>query len=149
MKDLNSYIEDLIKLESSLDEHLKKIVLSKSGVLLTRLKLRLWNLGVDGTGNLIQPEYTEETKSIKRRDGQRSSHVTLRDTGSFYKGMYVSFHNNEVEIFSSDYKEDLLTEKYGDAILELTTEEQDWFMATIIDDEVQRILDELNDDIEL
>lgn len=149
MKDLNEYISELVSLESSLSEIIEKSIMDNEGIILTRLKLRIWNYGIDGDGQSISPSYSDLTLSIKKREGQRASHVTLRDTGSFQAGMYISYHNDEVNIFSTDYKEELLTTKYGPAIMELTAEEQEWLMNTIIDKDVQIAIDKLDKDIGL
>lgn len=140
MKELNDYISELKNFESNLPKYIEKIVIDNKGLLLKKLKLRLFNYGIDGAGNLITPQYTEKTVLIKKKNNQRSSHVTLRDTGSFYAGMFVEYYNNKVNIFSTDYKEDFLTEKYGDDILELTLEEQRFFIFTVLEPEIQKII---------
>lgn len=149
MKDLNEYISELVSLENSLSEKIEAVVMKNESLLLTKLKMRLWNYGVDGSGNKIQPEYSPMTINIKRKNNQRASHVTLRDTGSFQAGMYVSYHNDEVNIFSTDYKEEMLTTKYGKAIMELTSLEQEWFMNSILDPAIQDILDKLDKDVQI
>ena len=79
--------------------------------------------GVDGTGNDITPYYKMYTVKLKRKKGQISDWVTLRDTGEFYEGIGVDFPNdNEFTITSSDRKTSELVRKYGPEILMLNSE---------------------------
>lgn len=144
MKELDGYISELVNFNKNLSSHIESIVLNNKGMLLQKLKLRLYNYGVDGSGNKIEPPYDASTIAIKKKNSQRSSHVTLRDTGMFYASMYVEFHKDTVSIFSSDYKTDLLTTKYGDDILELTDLEQEWFILSFLEPEIQKIIDSIN-----
>lgn len=77
--------------------------------------------GVDNTGASLG-QYSEQYKKIKRRKGQRTDHVTLRDTGTFKKEFKVKAKKDEAEIYSTDKKTMWLMNRYGRNIFGLTDE---------------------------
>ena len=76
------------------------------------------NQGLD-----IKPFYKDSTIKIKRRKGQITSRVTLKDTGDFYKGIEIIAGNNAVMIIPGSIPSYniYLIDKYED-ILGLTKE---------------------------
>ena len=82
---LESYLKDLKNLEINLDKIVYKAIIKKEGLILQKLKLRLFNKGVDGNNSKLSPFYTQTTIAKKRQNNQRVSHVTLRDTGEFLR----------------------------------------------------------------
>lgn len=144
MSQLSEYLLDLKQLEANLDKIIYNAILEKEGIILQKLKLRLFNRGVDGKGNKIQPEYTDVTIERKKRDGQRTSHVTLRDAGLFYASLYLEFTSNELFVDSSDEKYLLLAEKYGEDILGLNKDEQEFIILSIIEPEIIKELNKIN-----
>jgi len=60
------------------------------------IKERLYNVGIDGKGNKLKTDkaqggnfYADRTIAIKRKKGQKTSNVTLKDTGEFHNSMKV------------------------------------------------------------
>jgi hypothetical protein len=98
---------------------------------------QLFQQGIDGNGNELTPEYAPFTISEKQRKGQRFDHVTLKDTGSFYKSFVVSLTaGNEFLIEADTIKEGTdLRDKYGVDILGLSEESLDKLI-----DEAKRII---------
>ena len=45
--------------------------------------------GINAEGDPIEPEYSPRTVAIKKKKGQPTDRVTLRDTGDFYKGVFM------------------------------------------------------------
>lgn len=83
---------------------------------------QLYRRGIDGKGVKImdyQP-YTATTVKIKRRKGQPTTRVTLRDTGAFHKSMFLVFDSEGFYVTSSDNKTQELVSKYGETIFRLT-----------------------------
>lgn len=78
--------------------------------------------GVDSKGNRIEPDYAPSTVAVKTAEGQTFSHVTLRDTGSFQRSMYLFIQGDSFDFDSSDSKTPDLVAKYGDNIFGLTSE---------------------------
>ena len=149
MSSLSNYSNDLQKIADNLDYYIKKIIIDNEGKILSMLKLRLFNTGTDAKGNLITPEYSENTLIRKKSKGQRASFVTLRDVGDFYAGMFVNYTNNELFISSKDNKTEILIEKYGPDILGLNLQEQEVLIQNIIEPEIQKILNSLSNQIEI
>jgi hypothetical protein len=82
---------------------------------------QLYDYGVDAKGKKIG-EYSDYTKKLKAKKGQRSDHMTLSDTFSFYKKMFVNAKQFPLLIDSKDSKTPMLEEKYSENILGLTSE---------------------------
>jgi hypothetical protein len=78
--------------------------------------------GIKSDGTEIEPEYKNITKLIKSEKGQPYDRVTLKDTGSFYKRVYISLDNQGFELDSSDSKRDKIVTKYTEDIFGLTPE---------------------------
>ena len=83
---------------------------------------QLYRRGVNGYNEKIMDyaPYAPSTIKKKKRKGQPTTRVTLRDTGDFHKAAYVIFDRDGFYITSSDYKTVFLTKKYGDEIFRLT-----------------------------
>jgi hypothetical protein len=130
-----SFLENEIQ---ELDPLVRKIIKDNRGQILTMIKLRLFNYGIDGDGNQILPDYTYSTIATKKRKRQRTSFVTLRDTGEFYGSFSVVYENEEISIQSSSDKAGALTSKYGNSILELTQDELTVILQGIIIPEIEK-----------
>ena len=77
--------------------------------------------GTTKTGNDIKPSYALSTKIIKRRKGQPTDRVTLRDTGDFYNSLEIVAGGNAMIIRTIISYSIYLINKYAD-ILGLTAE---------------------------
>lgn len=81
--------------------------------------------GQDSQGRPIQrldgkyAVYAPLTEFLKVQKGQPIDRVTLRDTGSFYRGIQVRAEPGRVVINSNDEKQASLINQYGDTILGL------------------------------
>lgn len=75
--------------------------------------------GETAQGTDIQPPYRPLTVAIKMEKGQPYDRVTLRDTGSFYQGLYVRVDSSTITTDSTDEKTMKLKEKYGEQIFGL------------------------------
>lgn len=75
--------------------------------------------GKESSGGFIRPKYRANTVLIKRKKGQPTDRVTLKDTGDFYKGIFVDVRNVTYVIDSTDYKTPMLVNKYGKTIFGL------------------------------
>lgn len=145
MTTLDQYINGLFKLVS-LDDFIYDMIGIMEPRLLELIKTRLYRYGLDGDGNLIG-EYTESSKARKKELRQLATHITLRNTGKFYKGMYAEMDGGTLLIDSTDSKTEMLTGVYGEAILGLTEQEQEWLIDNIIDIELQKYVNSLGDQI--
>jgi len=80
--------------------------------------------GVDESGDKILPEYTARTVAIKKKKGQPTDRVTLKDTGAFYSEMFLDPREDIYVIDSADEKSGDLQKKYGPEIFGLTEQNQ-------------------------
>lgn len=77
--------------------------------------------GVTADGSEIRPFYKPITVRIKKMKGQSTDKVTLKDTGSFYRGIRATaVGRSATELTSTDGKTDDLVEKYGASIFGLS-----------------------------
>jgi hypothetical protein len=87
---------------------------------------QLYNKGIDSEGETLESiggDYADVTKDIKSRNNQIYDHITLKDTGDFYKSWRVYVANNTIVIQASTKKTDHdLKERWGENILGLTDE---------------------------
>lgn len=101
---------------------------------------QLYEKGIDSWGENIQPEgysiYTIEGTSKykgKKAKNQRYDHVTLNDTGEFYKSFEVNIYDDySFTIKANDDKQGTeLTKIYGNEIVGLGTENESKLMDKI------------------
>lgn len=102
---------------------LEDIVRDKEDVIVSAIADdQLYRRGINGRGEKIMDymPYTARTIKNKKRKGQPTTRVTLRDTGDFHKSMYVVFDSEGFYITASDKKTEELVGKYGEEIFRLT-----------------------------
>lgn len=133
---LQKYILDLQQFNLRLPDVLKTIIKKNEKKIVGLVRARLYQTGIDGNEQEITPSYTPSTVAAKKEKGQITSHVTLRDTGLFYKGFYLELEGYNLVLNSSDHKASYLVEKYGDAIFFFTKNEKDFILFEIIDKEL-------------
>lgn len=67
------------------------------------IQKRLYNIGETGSSTKLvtdkgQPYYSPVTVSIKKKKGQKTSNVTLKDTGRFYDSIRMNLINYGFEV---------------------------------------------------
>lgn len=81
------------------------------------------SLGLNAQGNKIEPEYSPFTIEEKKRKGQPTDRVTLKDTGAFWDSIYLGDVTiQKFSVDATDEKTDKLIKKYGGQILGLSPE---------------------------
>jgi len=76
--------------------------------------------GKDSEGNSITPFYRPATITRKKKKGQPTDRVTLKDKGDFYDSLYLDAMNSGgFDIKSGDPKAKWLFDRYGPQILGL------------------------------
>lgn len=145
MSDLLKYISNLQSIYQGLDLIIEKSIDKHKGAILSMIKLRLFNKGIDGSGSLIKPEYSPNTVIFKRAKRQRTSHVTLRDSGKLYRSFIVEYTNNAIFINTNvSYKNELI-DKYGEDIFNFTVQEIENIILVFIEPEIDLYLSQLKD----
>lgn len=141
---IQRYQLELYNLNTNLEEVLKDIIKKNEGIIVGLVKNRLYQTGKDATGKEITPTYSQSTIDRKKEKRQRSSFVTLRDKGLFYDGFYLELDNYDLILSSSDSKTSLLIDKYGEAILQFTVQEQAFILNEIIDPGIEDMIKQIN-----
>lgn len=109
--------------KDNLPIYLEDIVRDKEDVIVSAIADdQLYRRGINGRGEKIMSymPYTAKTIQNKKRKGQPTTRVTLRDTGAFHKSMFVVFDSEGFYITASDEKTQDLIKKYGEEIFRLT-----------------------------
>lgn len=109
--------------KDNLPMYLEDIVRDKEDVIVSAIAdNQLYRRGINGRGEKIMSymPYTAKTIQNKKRKGQPTTRVTLRDTGAFHESMYVVFDSEGFYITASDEKTQDLVKKYGEEIFRLT-----------------------------
>lgn len=129
---IDEYIYSLKKIRDNVDKIAEVAIKSKQSQILSTLRTRLYQKGIDGTGKLIG-QYTPNTVKIKRKKNQKASFITLRDTGTFYGSMFLEVSGRFYDINASAPIAVELVERYGDSILDLTIQEQQALVQSAVD----------------
>lgn len=143
MSTIDEYLADLTDLTDNLHNLLAEAIKQKEGFIVGLIKNRLYQQGIKGDGTPILPDYHPATEKWKKQKNQRTSHVTLRDQGLFYAGLYAELVDWTLVTDSRDDKTLALKDKYGDSITDLTTEEQELIIDSILEPIVVRELNKL------
>ena len=109
--------------KDNLPMYLEDIIRDKEDVIVSAIADdQLYRRGINGRGEKIMSymPYTAKTIQNKKRKGQPTTRVTLRDTGAFHKSMFVVFDSEGFYITASDEKTEELVKKYGEEIFRLT-----------------------------
>lgn len=109
--------------KDNLPMYLEDIIRDKEDVIVSAIADdQLYRRGINGRGEKIMSymPYTAKTIQNKKRKGQPTTRVTLRDTGAFHKSMFVVFDSEGFYITASDEKTEELIKKYGEEIFRLT-----------------------------
>lgn len=109
--------------KDNLPMYLEDIIRDKEDIIVSAIADdQLYRRGINGRGEKIMSymPYTAKTIQNKKRKGQPTTRVTLRDTGAFHKSMFVVFDSEGFYITASDEKTEELIKKYGEEIFRLT-----------------------------
>lgn len=109
--------------KDSLPTMLEDIIRAKEDVIVSAIADdQLYRRGINGRGIKIMDymPYTAGTIKTKKRKGQPTTRVTLRDTGAFHESMHVVFEPDGFYITADDKKTPDLVAKYGPEIFRLT-----------------------------
>lgn len=109
--------------KDNLPMYLEDIIRDKEDVIVSAIADdQLYRRGINGRSEKIMSymPYTAKTIQNKKRKGQPTTRVTLRDTGAFHKSMFVVFDSEGFYVTASDEKTEKLVKKYGEEIFRLT-----------------------------
>lgn len=132
------------EIEKSLFPTLKEVFDRYQGVIKEyNTEEQLYNNSIDSKGLTIQPSYAQSTVNYKRKKGQISIRVTLKDTGDFYESVQIIPQDDKLIIETSIEYAKYLTKKYGKDILGVTDENLETFYKKYISQEIEHKTDEI------
>lgn len=139
--DLITKLEDF---KENINDYLEQAAIEAEDTIIDMNIYQLYDEGKDKDGRPITPEYAPATVEIKRRKGQPTNRVTLRDTFDWQSSFWVNYQEDGFEIKASDWKTEKLQEKYGVGILGLQDEKvkilcENYFLPHLIN-ELKNIL---------
>jgi len=85
--------------------------------------------GINASGNAIEPEYKQSTINYKKRVGQPSDRVTLKDSGDFYDSIEIEARTDNFVISTQITYSIYLVTKYAE-ILGITDTNLQTFVNT-------------------
>lgn len=146
MERITDLIDRLQAFNDNINEYLQAATMEAEEIILDMNRSQMYDEGKDRNGNDIQPPYAPATIQYKRRKGQPTNRVTLRDKGDFHLSLYIEYDTDGFEIKDDDFKTPFLTKRYGVAVLGLTDSN-----VKILSDEVYqpRLLEMLKNKLEL
>lgn len=128
----------LRKIKDSLPDYLEDAIWdSEQAIVSAIFNDQLYKRGINGKGVKIMSyaPYCAKTVYNKRRKGQPTTRVTLRDTGAFAEEGFVKFVDGPsggFAITSADRKTEKLVNKYGPEIFRLTDKNFSRILSTHI-----------------
>ena len=95
---------------------------------------QLYEDGIDSLGDTLG-DYSEYTIFLKKQKGQKTSNITLKDTGAFYKSFKVKVDAKGFTIEADDIAsyDRPLTDSFGLDILGLTEDNKSWLYDFLIE----------------
>lgn len=116
-------MDELIRIQKAIqlllnnwDSLVHKFILSNEPLFVDTVHSQL-EKGEAGDGSKLDTYSTPDYSRFKKAIGSMSSPIAdLKLTGDFYGGMIM---NNNLEIFSTDWKNNLLKQMWGDDIMEV------------------------------
>lgn len=122
MDRITSLIRKLEDYRDNINSYLEAATIEAEDTIIDMNISQLYDSGERRDGTKITPAYAPETVAIKKKKGQPTNRVTLRDTFDWQASFWVQFYPDGFEIKASDWKTERLTQKYGDEILGLQDE---------------------------
>lgn len=97
--------------------------------------------GVNSDGK-ERPPYSPYTVAIKIRKGQRYDVVTLKDTGDFYKSLFIDVREDTFVISAHDPKTLKIVDRYGDIVFGLVAPWKQLFITEDLYPTLLRLIEE-------
>lgn len=119
MDKITNIIKKLTDFLANIDTYFSEATEEAEDTIIDMNITQLYDAGENRTGAKIKPEYSPVTVAIKKKKGQPTNRVTLRDTFEWQASFYVDYYPDGFEIKASDWKTEVLTRKYGEEILGL------------------------------
>ena len=116
MSVVNRFKKKLIELEKAINPTIEKTVNSKKPLIIDQQTNEQLYEGKDANDKNLQPSYALSTKIVKRKKGQPTDRVTLKDTGDLYRSVSVDAKTNEFIISANTEYYKFLVNHYSSNI---------------------------------
>jgi hypothetical protein len=123
MEKLERLISNLKELEVNVIKTIERTIKDNENIIIDmNTEDQLYDKGINRLGVELMDfkPYTPFTVSVKKKKGQVTTRVTLRDEGDFQKSFYIEYSAESFEIKASDEKTEALMKKYGKQIMGLS-----------------------------
>lgn len=125
---VSRFKKKLKELEKAINPTIKKTIDSNKPLIIDQQTNEQLYEGKDSNDKNLQPSYALSTKIAKRRKGQITNRVTLKDTGDLYKSIKVDAKTNEFIISANvEYFKYLVNHYSSNIILGLNEDFLDKF----------------------
>lgn len=133
MEKLDNLITKLEGVRDTLIETIADTIKMNEGTILElNFGDQLYDEGMDRNGVPLRPPYAPRTIRYKRKKGQPTNRVTLRDTGRFHESFYIEYRPDSFLINAKDAVTPHLKERYGPAILGLADQSVEYVIDELI-----------------
>lgn len=124
MEKLDVLIDKLTNFEQSLYDIVKRAIQDNEQFIISLNTLQM-DRGLRSDNSVITPSYEILTVKLKKAKNQPYDRVTLRDSGKFYKSLYIEYHSDHIRISTDETERYFkgLRPKYGKDIYGLTPED--------------------------
>lgn len=111
MKIIESKILSLSTFQDNIERYMEDITKSIEEQIVD-INVEQQYSGLRSDGESIRPPYAESTKRRKKRKGQPTDRVTLRDTGQYHASFAMSYEPDSFSIYAQDFKAKYLVHRY-------------------------------------
>jgi hypothetical protein len=146
--DLEQYLSHITELGNNLEKTVEKLILKNSGKIRGPIKLRLLQKGLDGNLNSLGT-YSKRHALLRKSKGLNIKFVTLRYEGDFFDSWEVKAKGFSFFVDSDDFKAPLLEKRYGDAIMQMTEQEVEIFVDSVIEPQLNEIIRNFGNSIDI
>ena len=125
------------QLEASINPSIQKAVNTNSNLLEQQQTEGQFDKGKDSFNINIVPSYATSTKSYKRRNGQPTNRVTLKDSGDLYRSVKVVGTSSQLVISANvEYFKYLVAHYSGNNLLGIEPQAMEVFVNKYICKEI-------------
>ena len=119
---INNLTSRVERFKEDINFHIAQIIEANSDLIIAEnVENQIYSDGVDTKG-VSFPSYAESTKKQKKRKGQPTNRVTLKDSGAFHESIGLDIRDDEFELITENETYKWLRGRYGENILGLRAE---------------------------
>ena len=127
----------LLELKNSINKSIQNSISTNKAVLIEQQTNGQFDKGQDSQGLQFVPQYAFSTKVAKRRKGQPTDRVTLKDTGKLYNNIEIQAQTTQAIISANvEYFKYLVNHYSGNQILGIQPKAMEVFVNAYICKEI-------------